>query len=97
MIYNRKVPSSSSITGNALPTTKSNHINAAGDVEPCVFIHYSGGNIRYKSFLEGLQQPLFLEYPQRAAFQPQSSAALSHAGEPWSADRDGGAQRCEIH
>ena len=48
MIYNCKVPSSPSITGNALPTTKSNHINAAGDVEPCVFIHYSGGNIRYK-------------------------------------------------
>ena len=28
------------------------HINAAGDVEPCVFIHYSGANIREKSFLE---------------------------------------------
>ena len=38
------------------------HINAAGDVEPCVFIHYSSANIREKSFLECLQQPLFLEY-----------------------------------
>lgn len=46
MIYNCKVPSSSSITRKR--STKSNHINAAGDVEPCVFIHYSGGNIRYK-------------------------------------------------
>ena len=35
------------------------HINAAGDVEPCVFIHYSSANIRDKSFLECLQQPLF--------------------------------------
>ena len=38
------------------------HINAAGDVEPCVFIHYSGANIRDKSFLECLQQPLFRLY-----------------------------------
>ena len=34
------------------------HINPNGDVEPCVFIHYSGANIREKSFLECLQQPL---------------------------------------
>jgi len=38
------------------------HINAAGDVEPCVFIHYSSANIKDKTFLECLQQPLFLEY-----------------------------------
>lgn len=38
------------------------HINANGDVEPCVFIHYSGANIREKSLLECLQQPLFLAY-----------------------------------
>lgn len=38
------------------------HINAAGDVEPCVFIHYSSANIREKSFLECLQQPLFKLY-----------------------------------
>ncbi len=33
-----------------------------GDVEPCVFIHYSGANIREKSLLECLQQPLFMAY-----------------------------------
>ena len=44
------------------------HINAAGDVEPCVFIHYSGANIRDKSFLECLQQPLFLEYRKGQPF-----------------------------
>ena len=44
------------------------HINAAGDVEPCVFIHYSGANIREKSFLECLQQPLFLEYRKGQPF-----------------------------
>ena len=44
------------------------HINAAGDVEPCVFIHYSGANIREKSFLECLRQPLFLEYRKGQPF-----------------------------
>ena len=38
------------------------HINPAGDVEPCVFIHYSGANIHDKSLLECLQQPLFRAY-----------------------------------
>lgn len=37
-------------------------INAAGDVEPCVFNHYLEANIRDKSFLECLQQPLFRLY-----------------------------------
>ena len=38
------------------------HINARGDVEPCVFIHYSDANIKEKSLLECLRQPLFMEY-----------------------------------
>ncbi len=38
------------------------HINANGDVDPCVFIHYSDGNIREKSLLEILQGPLFMAY-----------------------------------
>jgi MoaA/NifB/PqqE/SkfB family radical SAM enzyme len=44
------------------------HINAAGDVEPCVFIHYSGANIKEKSLLECLQQPLFMEYRRHMPF-----------------------------
>ena len=38
------------------------HINSEGDVEPCVFIHYSDSNIREKSILECLKAPLFKEY-----------------------------------
>lgn len=44
------------------------HINAAGDVEPCVFIHYSGANINDKPLLECLQQPLFLKYHEGQPF-----------------------------
>ena len=38
------------------------HINANGDVDPCVFIHYSDSNIREKSLLECLRSPLFMAY-----------------------------------
>ena len=38
------------------------HINANGDVDPCVFIHYSDSNIRNKTLLECLRSPLFMAY-----------------------------------
>ncbi len=38
------------------------HINSAGDMEPCVFIHYSDSNIRKHTLLEALQRPLFQAY-----------------------------------
>lgn len=38
------------------------HVNSEGDVEPCVFIHYSDSNIREKSIIECLKSPLFHEY-----------------------------------
>ena len=38
------------------------HINANGDVDPCVFIHYSDSNIREKTLLECLQSPVFKAY-----------------------------------
>ncbi|MDY5540721.1 MAG: radical SAM protein [Lachnospiraceae bacterium] len=44
------------------------HINANGDVEPCVFIHYSGANIHEVSLLEALKQPLFIAYRDNQPF-----------------------------
>ena len=38
------------------------HINANGDADPCVFIHYSDSNIREKSLLDVLRSPLFMAY-----------------------------------
>ena len=46
------------------------HINPNGDVEPCVFIHYSGANIKNHNLLECLQQPLFKEYGHYQPFNP---------------------------
>jgi MoaA/NifB/PqqE/SkfB family radical SAM enzyme len=44
------------------------HINANGDAEPCVFIHYSGANIRENSLLDVLKQPLFMAYHENQPF-----------------------------
>ena len=44
------------------------HINPKGDVEPCVFIHYSGANIREKSLLDCLKQQLFMAYRDNQPF-----------------------------
>lgn len=44
------------------------HINPNGDVEPCVFVHYSSANIREKSLLECLKQPIFLKYKEDQPF-----------------------------
>ena len=38
------------------------HINSEGDIEPCVFIHYSDSNIRQHTLLEALKRPLFRAY-----------------------------------
>jgi MoaA/NifB/PqqE/SkfB family radical SAM enzyme len=38
------------------------HINAAGDVEPCAFVHYSNVNIHDVTLLEALQSPIFKAY-----------------------------------
>ena len=44
------------------------HINANGDVDPCVFIHYSNANIRQVSLLQALQSPLFMAYHDNQPF-----------------------------
>lgn len=44
------------------------HINAAGDVEPCVFIHYSNANIHDMSLLDALCSPLFMKYYENMPF-----------------------------
>ena len=44
------------------------HINANGDVEPCVFIHYSNANIREQSLLDCLRSPIFMRYYEGQPF-----------------------------
>ena len=44
------------------------HINAAGDIEPCAFIHYADSNIKEKTLLEALRSPLFMQYRKNQPF-----------------------------
>ena len=44
------------------------HINANGDIDPCVFIHYSDSNIREKTLLEALQSPMMMAYHRNQPF-----------------------------
>ena len=44
------------------------HINARGDVEPCVFIHYSNVNIHDCTLLEALKSPIFMAYHDQQPF-----------------------------
>ena len=44
------------------------HINSAGDIEPCVFIHFSDANIRTHTLLEALRSPLFMCYYHNQPF-----------------------------
>ena len=44
------------------------HINSAGDIEPCVFIHYSDANIRTHTLMQALKSPLFTLYYKNQPF-----------------------------
>ena len=74
------------------------HINAAGDIEPCAFIHYADSNIKDKTLLEALQSPLFMEYRKNQPFNenflrpcplldnPEKLAGMVHASGAKSTD-----------
>ncbi len=44
------------------------HINSNGDIEPCVFVHFSDSNIRTHTLFEALQNPLFMAYRKGQPF-----------------------------
>jgi hypothetical protein len=41
------------------------HVNARGDVEPCVFCHFASDNVKEKSLMDALNSPLFREMRSR--------------------------------
>ena len=44
------------------------HVNARGDVEPCIFCHFASDNIKEKSLMEALNSPLFREMRSHQPF-----------------------------
>jgi MoaA/NifB/PqqE/SkfB family radical SAM enzyme len=49
------------------------HINGNGDIEPCVFAHYSNCNLKDTKLIDAFRSPIFMEYHKR---QPFSSNLL---------------------
>jgi MoaA/NifB/PqqE/SkfB family radical SAM enzyme len=58
------------------------HINARGDVEPCVFCHFASDNIRGKSLLEVLNSPLFKEIRSRQPFSENNMSPCMLIDQP---------------
>lgn len=58
-------------------TTKYLHINHKGEVEPCIFVHFSVDNIKEKSLQEALNSPFFEEIRFKATF-PSKPATSVH-------------------
>jgi MoaA/NifB/PqqE/SkfB family radical SAM enzyme len=59
------------------------HINAKGDIEPCVFCHFASDNIRETTLLKALNSPLFKKI---RSLQPYSENLLRPCmliDEPW--------------
>jgi MoaA/NifB/PqqE/SkfB family radical SAM enzyme len=44
------------------------HINSNGDIEPCVFIHFSDSNIRRDTLTQALRKPLFTSFYHNQPF-----------------------------
>lgn len=44
------------------------HINANGDIDPCVFVHYSDSNIREQTLLAALRSPMLMAYHRGQPF-----------------------------
>ncbi len=55
------------------------HINANGDVDPCVFIHYSNANIQECTLLGGSEEPDLYGLSQGSAVQRQYASSMSDA------------------
>lgn len=84
------------------------HINPNGDVEPCVFIHYSNANIHEKTLLECLSQPLFRMYQEGQPFNenhlkpcpmlenPESLVKLVEASQAKSTDMQSPESACHL-
>ncbi|MGI6590682.1 MAG: radical SAM protein [Eggerthellaceae bacterium] len=75
------------------------HINANGDVEPCVFAHYSNANIHDTSLLDALRSPLFMAYYRNQPFSGnllRPCPILDNQGELARIVRESGAKSTDL-
>jgi MoaA/NifB/PqqE/SkfB family radical SAM enzyme len=58
------------LVGGCIAGDRYLHINSRGDVEPCVFVHFSVDNIKEKSLTEVLNSPFFHAIRRRRPYSP---------------------------
>ncbi|MDI3534772.1 MAG: hypothetical protein PWQ82_1137 [Thermosediminibacterales bacterium] len=76
------------------------HINAAGDVEPCAFVHYSTCNIKNVSLVEALKNPLFKAYQKRQPFDEnlrRPCPIIDHPEKLLEMVKESGAESTQLH
>ena len=59
------------------------HINANGDVEPCVFVHFAVDNIKNKSLREAVNSPLMKAIQKRQPYSGNLLTPCMVIDEPW--------------
>jgi len=59
------------------------HINARGDIEPCVFTHFATHNIKDTTILEALKSPLFRDIQSRQPYTPNHLRPCMIIDCPW--------------
>jgi MoaA/NifB/PqqE/SkfB family radical SAM enzyme len=59
------------------------HINARGDIEPCVFTHFATDNIRDTTILDALLSPLFRDIRSRQPYDPNHLCPCMIIDSPW--------------
>jgi len=59
------------LVGGCIAASRYLHVNSNGDVEPCVFVHFSqpGYNVKEKSLIEILNSPLFKVIRRKQPYQ----------------------------
>jgi MoaA/NifB/PqqE/SkfB family radical SAM enzyme len=59
------------------------HVNVNGDVEPCVFIHYAGDNIKEKSLVDILNSDFFKAFRKRQPYTENHLRPCAIIDNPW--------------
>ena len=59
------------------------HINAKGDIEPCVFTHFATDNIKDTTILEALKSPLFTAIRARQPYDRNHLCPCMIVDSPW--------------
>ncbi len=59
------------------------HVNARGDIEPCVFTHFATDNVRDTTLLQAIKSPLFTDIRARQPYDSNHLCPCMIIDSPW--------------